>query len=241
MLPIKALRPGYDALLRIQSSAADATCEAAPGRIIGMKVLPILAILSFGVALAQTPLSVDKEIALGKSMAADIERRTPPLRDLAVQSYVNHLVKDIASRANLSYAVTGKVLDTDVVGATAAPGYVFVTAGMLAHYATVQELSSVIAHEIGHMAAHDIAHMGANTPKLFVGGSGGLCAKYPIAATTVPVASPGRANNREAEADRLALDYGSVSGSASSREFTAAQEHLAAFYSARALSLKQAQ
>jgi predicted Zn-dependent protease len=200
-----------------------------------MKFLPILAALSFGAALAQTTLSVDREIAIGKTMAADIERHTPPLRDPTVQAYVNTLTKSIATRANLPYAVQGKVLDTGAVGATATPGYVFVTAGMIAHSGTVQEISAVIAHEIGHLAADHVARMGARTPQAFLGGSGGLCVKYQFAgARSSPVAFQGRANNQETEADRLALGYGSAGGS--SLEFAAAQQHLAAIYEHRAAS-----
>jgi len=197
----------------------------------------ILAALSFGAASAQTPLSVDGEVALGKMMAADIERHTPLLRDLTVQAYVDTLTKSIASRANLPYAVTGKVLDTDAVGATATPGFVFVTAGMIARSGSVQELSAVIAHQVGHMAAHQAAHMSANTPRAFLGGSGGLCVKYPFAgARSSSVAFQGRANNQETEADRLALGYISAGGSTSSLEFASAQQHLAAIYEHRAAS-----
>jgi predicted Zn-dependent protease len=200
-----------------------------------MKFPTMLAALSMGVAMAQGQLPVDKEIALGKSMARDIERRTPALRDLAVHAYVNALTKNIARGANLPYAVTAKVLDTQTAGATAAPGFVFITAGMLARSGSAQELSAVIAHEIAHMAAHQISGVAASNPRVFLGGSGGLCAKYPFAAATpVPVAFQGRANNREAEADRLAFGYASAGGS--SAQFAAMQDHLAAIYAHRAAS-----
>lgn len=105
------------------------------------------------VARAALPISTDKEIEIGRGIAATIAGRYPVSTDTALTAYVNLVglaVAGEAPRPDIAYRFA--VLETPDVNAFAAPGgYIFVTRGSLNLIETEAELAGVLAHEVGHV------------------------------------------------------------------------------------------
>ncbi len=105
------------------------------------------------VARTLLPISTDKEIEIGRGIAATIAGRYPISTDTALTRYVNLVGLTVASqdpRGDITYHFA--VLETPSVNAFAAPGgYVFVTRGALGLMQNEAELAGVLAHEVGHV------------------------------------------------------------------------------------------
>ena len=99
------------------------------------------------------PISTDKEVEIGRGIAATIAGRYPIVQDSALTLYVNLVgltVAGEAPRPDVTYRFA--VLETPDVNAFAAPGgYIFVTRGALALMESEAELAGVLAHEVGHV------------------------------------------------------------------------------------------
>ncbi len=99
------------------------------------------------------PISTEKEIEIGRGIAATVLGRYPLAQDPALTQYVNLVglaVAEEAPRPDITYRFA--VLETPDVNAFAAPGgYVFVTRGALALMENEAELAGVLAHEVGHV------------------------------------------------------------------------------------------
>lgn len=72
-------------------------------------------------ALAQAH-AVEKEIALGRSLAKDLERREKILPDAAAAEYIARLAGNIARHADLNVLLAAKVIDSQDARAIAFPG-----------------------------------------------------------------------------------------------------------------------
>jgi len=94
-----------------------------------------------------------KEIEMGGGIASNLLGAAPPLKNPAVQKYVNDVGRWLAlqtERPDLPWQFA--VLDDEDVNAFAAPGgYVFITKGLLMHMKSEAELAGVLAHEISHV------------------------------------------------------------------------------------------
>ena len=105
------------------------------------------------VARTLLPISTEKEIEIGRGIAATIAGRYPVSQDAALTTYVNLVgitVADEAARPDIEYRFA--VLETPDVNAFAAPGgYVFVTRGALGIMESEAELAGVLAHEVAHV------------------------------------------------------------------------------------------
>lgn len=105
------------------------------------------------VARTLLPISTDKEIEIGRGIAATIAGRYPVSQDTALTAYVNLVglaVAGEAPRPDIAYRFA--VLETPDINAFAAPGgYIFVTRGALALMQNEAELAGVLAHEVGHV------------------------------------------------------------------------------------------
>ncbi len=102
---------------------------------------------------ATTGIPQEREIEIGRGMAASLLGATPLVQDPEMQRYVNRVGRWLAGqteRRDLPWRFG--VLDTDTVNAFAAPGgYIFVTKGLLRIANSESELAGVLAHEIGHV------------------------------------------------------------------------------------------
>jgi len=105
------------------------------------------------IARTLLPISTDKEVEIGRGIAATIAGRFPVSSDAALTRYVNLVGLTVASqspRPDITYRFA--VLETPTVNAYAAPGgYIFITKGALGLIENEAELAGVLAHEVGHV------------------------------------------------------------------------------------------
>jgi len=98
--------------------------------------------------------SLEKEIALGKQLAQEVERQAKIIDDPVIAEYVNRVGQNIVRNSDAKVPFTIKVLDTDEVNAFALPGgFFFVNTGLILKADSESELAGVMAHEIAHVAA----------------------------------------------------------------------------------------
>jgi predicted Zn-dependent protease len=98
--------------------------------------------------------SIEKEIALGKQLAQEVERQAKIIDDPVIAEYVNRLGQNLVRNSDAKVPFTIKVLDTEEVNAFALPGgFFFVNSGLILKTDTEAELAGVMAHEIAHVAA----------------------------------------------------------------------------------------
>jgi len=159
--------------------------------------------------------SLEKEIALGKQLAMDVERQAKIVDDPVVSEYVNRIGQNLVRNSDAKVPFTIKVIDSEEVNAFALPGgFFFVNTGLILKADNEAELAGVMAHEIGHVAARhgtrqatrgEIAQIGM-IPLWFVGGWGGYAA-YQAANVLIPMSFLKFSRAFEAEADLLGLEY----------------------------------
>ena len=128
--------------------------------------------------------SFEKEIALGKQMAQEVEREAKIIEDPVIAEYVNRVGQNLVRNSDAKVPFTIKVVDSEEVNAFALPGgFFFVNSGLVLRADNEAELAGVMAHEIAHVAARhgtrqatrgEIANY-ASLPLIFMGGWAGLC------------------------------------------------------------------
>ncbi len=98
--------------------------------------------------------SLEKEIALGKQLAQEVERQAKIIDDPIIAEYVNRVGQNLVRNSDAKVPFTIKVLDTEEVNAFALPGgFFFVNSGLILKADSESELAGVMAHEIAHVAA----------------------------------------------------------------------------------------
>ena len=98
--------------------------------------------------------SLEKEIALGKQLAQEVERQAKVVDDPIIAEYVNRLGQNLVRNSDAKVPFTIKVLDSEEVNAFALPGgFFFVNTGLILKADTEAELAGVMGHEIAHVAA----------------------------------------------------------------------------------------
>jgi len=105
------------------------------------------------VGRAATEIDEKQEVEIGRDMAAMLLGAAPLLANDAVQRYVNHVGRWLASqteRPDLPWQFG--VLDAPQLNAFATPGgFIFVTRGLFERMGSEAELAGVLAHEIAHV------------------------------------------------------------------------------------------
>lgn len=159
--------------------------------------------------------SLDKEIAMGKQYAQEIERQAKIIDDPVVSEYVNRVGQNLVRNSDVKVPVSIKVLDAEEVNAMALPGgFFFVNSGLILKAESESELAGVMAHEIAHIAARhgtrqasrgQIINM-ASIPLIFMGGWTGYGIRQ-AASILVPVTFLSFSRGFEREADLLGLQY----------------------------------
>ncbi len=159
--------------------------------------------------------SLEKEIALGKGLAQEVERSAKMVDDPVISEYVNRVGQNLVRNSDAKVPFTIKVIDSEDVNAFALPGgFFFVNTGLILKADSEAELAGVMAHEIAHVAARHgtrnatrgmIANL-ATMPLIFMGGwtSYGI---YQAASVLIPVGFLKFSRGMEAEADMLGLEY----------------------------------
>jgi predicted Zn-dependent protease len=159
--------------------------------------------------------SLEKEIAIGKQLAQQVEKEAKIVDDPVIAEYVNRVGQNLVRNSDAKVPFTIKVIDGEDVNAFALPGgFFFVYTGLIMKADTEAELAGVMAHEIGHVAARhgtrqatrgEIAQMGM-IPLYFIGGWAGYGA-YEAASVLIPMGFLKFSRAFEAEADLLGLEY----------------------------------
>jgi predicted Zn-dependent protease len=159
--------------------------------------------------------SLEKEIALGKSLAQDVERQARIIDDPIIAEYVNRVGQNLVRNSDAKVPFTIKVIDSDEVNAFALPGgFFFVNSGLIMKADTEAELAGVMAHEIAHVAARHGTRQAtrgqivnfASIPLIFMGGWTGYGIRQ-AASVLIPMQFLSFSRGFESEADMLGLEY----------------------------------
>ena len=159
--------------------------------------------------------SLNKEIALGKQMAQEVERQAKIIDDPIVAEYVNRLGQNLVRNSDAKVPFTIKVVSTDEVNAFALPGgFFFVNSGLILKADNEAELAGVMSHEIAHVAARHGTRQAsrgelvnyASLPLIFMGGWTGY-ALQGAASVAIPMGFLTFSRGFEKEADMLGLQY----------------------------------
>jgi predicted Zn-dependent protease len=159
--------------------------------------------------------SLEKEIALGKGLAQEVERQAKLVDDPVIAEYVNRVGQNLVRNSDAKVPFTIKVIDSEEVNAFALPGgFFFVNSGLIMKADSEAELAGVMAHEIAHVAARHgtrqatrgtIANL-ATIPLIFMGGWTGYGVRQ-AASVLIPVGFLKFSRGMESEADMLGLEY----------------------------------
>ena len=96
--------------------------------------------------------SLEKEVALGKQLAQEIERYAKLVDDPVVVEYVNRVGQNLVRNSDAQVPFTIKVIDSDELNAFALPGgFFYVNSGLILRADEEAELAGVMAHEIAHV------------------------------------------------------------------------------------------
>src|SRR5207244_7957178 len=89
-------------------------------------------------------ISLEKEIAMGRQMAAEIERQVKLVEDPTINEYVNRVGQNLVRNSDAKVPFTIKVVDSDEINAFALPGGVFyVNSGLILAADDESELPAV--------------------------------------------------------------------------------------------------
>ena len=160
--------------------------------------------------------SLEKEMALGKQLASEVERQAKIISDPVIAEYVNRVGQNLVRNSDAKVPFTIKVIDSEDVNAFALPGgYFFVNSGLILKADNEAELAGVMSHEIAHVAARhgtrqatrgEIANL-ATIPLVFMGGGWATYGIYQAANIMIPVTFLKFSRGFESEADMLGLEY----------------------------------
>jgi len=159
--------------------------------------------------------SLEKEIALGRQMALEIDRSSKLVTDPVIVEFVNRVGQNIVLHSDAKIPFTIKVIDANEVNAFALPGgFLYVNRGLLEAADNEAEVAGVLAHEIAHVTArHGIEQASkgqllniASIPLIFFGGLGGFIVQQ-VAGIAVPLTFLKFSRGAEKEADRLGAQY----------------------------------
>jgi beta-barrel assembly-enhancing protease len=161
--------------------------------------------------------SIEKEIALGKSLAQQVERSSKLIDDPVVTEYVNRVGQNLVRNSDARVPFTIKVIDSDEVNAFALPGgFFYVNSGLILRAQEESELAGVMAHEISHVTARhgtknatkgDIMQIASIPAMIFIPYSWAGYAMYEGISLAIPLTFLKFSRDAEREADFLGLQY----------------------------------
>jgi hypothetical protein len=161
--------------------------------------------------------SLEKEIALGKQLAQEVERQAKIIDDPIIAEYVNRVGQNIVRNSDAKVPFTIKVLDSEEVNAFALPGgFFFVNSGLILKADNEAELAGVMAHEIAHVALRhgtkqatkgELAQIGLIVASIATGYGWTGYAIRQAASIAIPIGFLQFSKTMEREADYMGLQY----------------------------------
>lgn len=159
--------------------------------------------------------SLEKQVAMGRQFAAQVEQRSKLITDPVITEYVNRIGQNLVRNSDAKVPFTIKVIDSSQINAFALPGgFFYVDSGLILAADDEAELAGVMAHEIAHVAACHAARENtrgqlmnlASLPLIFVGGPIAYGA-YEAAGLALPLTFLKFSRGFEAQADYLGVEY----------------------------------
>jgi len=161
--------------------------------------------------------SLEKEIAMGKQLAQEVERESKVIDDPVIAEYVNRIGQNIVRNSDAKVPFTIKVLDTEEVNAFALPGgFFFVNSGLILKADSEAELAGVMAHETAHVACRhatkqatraDLMEIGLIAGSIFTGYGWTGYAVRELGSLAIPMSMLTFSRAMEAQADFYGLQY----------------------------------
>jgi predicted Zn-dependent protease len=159
--------------------------------------------------------SLEREIALGRQMASEVELETRLIDDPVITEYVNRLGQNLVRNSDAKVPFIIKVIDSDDINAFALPGgFMFVNTGLILKAGNEAELAGVLSHEIAHVAARHGTKQAtrgellnyASMSLIFFGGWAGYAVRQ-VAGLAIPMGFLQFSRAMESQADHLGLEY----------------------------------
>lgn len=166
--------------------------------------------------IAKMSGSPEKDVALGRQLANEVDRQAKFIEDPVITEYVNRVGQNVVLHSDAKVPFTIKVIDSDEANAFALPGgFFYVNKGLLLAADNEAEVAGVMAHEIAHVAARhsaenqtkgNLLQYGAIVGSIFLGGIPGLIFNN-TAGLGLLAAFLRFSRGAEVEADKLAAQY----------------------------------
>lgn len=159
--------------------------------------------------------SLDKEVAIGRQYAQEIDRSAKLVEDPIIVEYINKVGQNLVLHSDAKVPFTIKVIDADEINAFALPGgFFYVNKGLILAADNEAELAGPMAHEIAHVAArHGVEQASkgqlvnfASLPAIFLGGWGGFAIRQGLG-LAIPMGFLKFSRGAEYEADMLGVQY----------------------------------
>lgn len=164
--------------------------------------------------------SFDKEVAIGRQFAQEVDRSAKLVEDPIIVEYINKVGQNLVLHSDAKVPFTIKVIDSDEINAFALPGgFFYVNKGLILAADNEAELAGPMSHEIAHVAARhgveqaskgQIVNWGS-LPLIFLGGWGGFAVRQ-AASLAIPMGFLKFNRSAEYEADILGVQYLWASG-----------------------------
>jgi predicted Zn-dependent protease len=161
--------------------------------------------------------SLEKEMALGKQLAEEVQRQAKVVDDPLISEYINRVGQNLVRSSDAKVPFTFQVIEGDSPNAFALPGgYVFVYTALLKIADEEDELAAAMAHEIAHVAARHMTRQatksqivnlaGVPVGVILGGGIGGAVIRQG-ANFGIPAVFLHFTRKDESEADYLGVQY----------------------------------
>lgn len=161
--------------------------------------------------------SLEREVALGKQFAQEIERSVKLVDDPVVNEYVNRVGQNLVRNSDARVPFTIKVIDSDEMNAFALPGgFFYINSGLILRADEEAEMAGVMAHEIAHVTARhgtrnatkgQIAQWAMIPAIIFLPGGWTGYGIYQGLNFLIPISFLKFSRDAEREADFLGLQY----------------------------------
>ncbi|MCL6482316.1 MAG: M48 family metalloprotease, partial [Firmicutes bacterium] len=161
--------------------------------------------------------SLEREVAIGKRLAQEVERSVRLVDDPVINEYVDRVGQNLVRNSDARVPFTIKVIDSDEINAFALPGgFFYINTGLILAADEEAELAGVMAHEIAHVTARhgtrnatrgELTQLLMIPAMIFLPGGWAGYGIYQAMNVAVPLAFLKFSRGFEAEADYLGLQY----------------------------------